>query len=165
MVEPNRNPFRNPFDAADEARRAIWTMLVERDIAAFLLADWSLVEDDFVAEGFLGIDGRRSSDPDGWRLAFPTLDAYRDEWLRQARDFAEGSYAEDPRAAIFSATTLEDIEIAGTAALVRKKFDGSLRKTDGSVDRMLWQTLYHCRLHEGRWKITGFTGYLPNPMG
>jgi len=27
-----------------------------------------------------------------------------------------------------------------------------------------WQTLYYCRLHEGRWKISGFTGYLPNPM-
>ncbi len=30
---------------------------------------------------------------------------------------------------------------------------------------MQWQTLYYCRFHEGRWKISGFTGYLPNPMG
>jgi len=30
---------------------------------------------------------------------------------------------------------------------------------------MLWQTLYYRRKHEGRWKISGFTGHLPNPMG
>ena len=50
-------------------------------------------------------------------------------------------------------------------ALVRKKFDGGLTKSDGTRDIMQWQTLYYCRLHEGRWKICGFTGYLPNPMG
>ena len=37
-------------------------------------------------------------------------------------------------------------------------------KADGSFDVMKWQTLYYCRLHQGRWKITGFTGYMPNPM-
>jgi len=29
---------------------------------------------------------------------------------------------------------------------------------------MPWQTLYYCREHEARWKISGFIGYLPNPM-
>ena len=114
---------------------------------------------------FIGIDARRDVSPDKWRLAFPTLGAYRDEWLRQAREFAKLSFAEDPRTAIFTTTTLEDIEIEGEMALVRKKFDGSLKKADGSTDVMRWQTLYYCRLHEGWWKICGFTGYLPNPMG
>ena len=113
----------------------------------------------------IGIDGRKQVSPDKWRLAFPTLAAYRDEWLRQARDFATQSFAEDTRTAIFTTTTLEDIEIEGDMALVRKKFDGGLTKSDGSRDIMQWQTLYYCRLHEGRWKICGFTGYLPNPMG
>jgi hypothetical protein len=160
-----RDPFQNPFSESDIARRAIWEMLVPRDIDAFLCADWSMVEDDFVEEGFIGVDGKREVSPDKWRLAFPTLSAYRDEWMRQAKDFATQSFAEDTRTAIFTTTTLEDIEIEGDMALVRKKFDGSLTKADGSRDLMQWQTLYYCRRHQGRWKICGFTGYLPNPMG
>ncbi|MDX7949673.1 hypothetical protein P7D22_00590 [Lichenihabitans sp. Uapishka_5] len=160
-----RDPFRNPFPIDDAPRHAIWTMLVERDIDAFLNADWSLVEADFVAEGFLGIDAGRDTNPDRWRLGFPTLAAYRDEWLRQAQDFQGQRFAEDPRAAIFSTTTLESIDIDGDAALVRKKFDGGLKKADGNYDVMKWQTLYYCRRQDGRWKIAGFTGYLPNPMG
>ena len=160
-----RDPYRNPFPDTDEARRAIWDMLVTRDIDAFLAADWSMVEGDFIAEGFIGISGNRDPNPDRWSLAFPNLAAYRDEWLAQARDFRGQSYGEDPRAAIFTTTRLEEIEIAGDTALVRKKFDGGIRKEDGTLDVMKWQTLYYCRLHEGRWKISGFTGYLPNPMG
>lgn len=160
-----RDPFRNPFPSSDTARHAIWQMLVERDIDAFLAADWSKVAGDFVEDGFIGIDGKREVSPDRWRLSFPSLSAYCNEWLRQAKDFAQQSFAEDPRTAIFTTTTLEDIEIDGDMALARKKFDGSLKKSDGSVDVLKWQTLYYCRRHEGRWKICGFTGYLPNPMG
>ncbi|WP_018237392.1 hypothetical protein [Ensifer sp. BR816] len=159
-----RDPFRNPFPGGDAARHSIWEMLVTRDIDAFLSADWSMVAGDFVEDGFIGIDGKRKTDPDDWRLTFPSLAAYREEWLRQARDFAEQSFAEDVRTAIFTTTTLEDIEVSGDRALARKKFDGEIRKADGSVDVLKWQTVYYCRLHEGRWKISGFTGYLPNPM-
>ena len=160
-----RNPFQNPFPESDAARHSIWEMLVTRDIDAFLAADWSVVAGDFVEESFIGIDGKRELNPDKWRLTFPSLAAYRDEWLRQAKDFAEQSFAEDPRAAIFATTTLEDIEVNGELALARKKFDGGLRKSDGTFDVMKWQTVYYCRLRQGRWKICGFTGYLPNPMG
>lgn len=160
-----RDPFHNPFPATDEARHAIWEMLVSRDIDAFLAADWSMVAHDFVEDGFIGISGNREEDPDKWTLAFPNLPAYRDEWLKQAKDFAAQAYGEDPRTAIFTTTTLEEIEISGETALVRKKFDGGIKKVDGTLDVMRWQTLYYCRLHEGRWKISGFTGYLPNPMG
>jgi hypothetical protein len=163
--ENMRDPFLNPFPSSDVARHSIWEMLVSRDITAFLAADWSMVSGDFVEEGFIGIDGRRETNPDNWRLTFPSLAAYRDEWLRQANDFAKESFAEDPRNAIFTTTTLEDIEINGDQALARKKFDGSLKKSDGSVDVLKWQTVYYCRFHQGRWKIAGFTGYLPNPMG
>ena len=124
-----RDPFRNPFPASDASRQAIWKMLVERDIDAFLAADWSKVAGDFIEDGFIGIDGRREASPDKWRLAFPSLSAYREEWLRQARDFAGQSFAEDTRKAIFTTTTLEDIEIEGDLALARKKFDGSLRRS------------------------------------
>ncbi|XUY29477.1 hypothetical protein RMR21_020975 [Agrobacterium sp. rho-8.1] len=160
-----RDPFKNPFPETDAARHAIWEMLVPRDIDAFLAADWSKVEGDFVEDGFLAINANRADNPDKWRLGFPNLIAYRDEWLRQARDFQTQSFAEDTRSAIFTTTTLEEIEIEGDTALVRKKFDGGIRKADGSLDVMKWQTLYYCRFHDGRWKISGFTGYLPNPMG
>ncbi|MBO9100939.1 MULTISPECIES: hypothetical protein [unclassified Rhizobium] len=160
-----RDPFQNPFPSSDRDRHFIWEMLVARDIDAFLATDWSMVEDDFVEEGFIGIDCKKEISPDGWRLAFPTLSAYRNEWLKQAKDFAAQSFAEDARTAIFTTTILEDIEIAGDMALVRKKFDGGLARADGSRDVMQWQTLYYCRIHGGRWKIAGFTGYLPNPMG
>ncbi|MBB3595318.1 hypothetical protein FHX08_005730 [Rhizobium sp. BK529] len=159
-----RDPFKNPLPASDEARHSIWEMLVHRDIDAFLAADWSKVAEDFVQDGFIGIDGGKEVSPDKWHLAFPTLSAYRDEWLRQAEDFKKQSFSEDPRTAIFTTTVLEDIEINGDMALVHKKFDGSILRPDGLRDRMLWQTLYYCRKHQGRWKISGFTGYLPNPM-
>ena len=82
-----RDPFKNPFPATDVARHSIWEMLVTRDIDAFLAADWSKVADDFVEDGFLGINANRDANPDNWRLSFPSLSAYRDEWLRQAQDF------------------------------------------------------------------------------
>ncbi len=161
-----RDPFKNPFPAQDLDRRQIWEMLVTRDIDAFVAADWSAVQGDFIEAGFTGISGNHQPDPQLFTLAFPTLAAYRDVWLAQAGDFgaerAKGAFAGDPRSGIFAATRLEEIEITGDAALVRKKFDGRLAKTDGSFDRMNWQTLYICRRDAGRWKIAGFVGYLPH---
>lgn len=161
-----RDPFGNPFPAGDADRHAIWEMLVRRDIDAFISADWSMVAGDFISANFTGISGHFQPDPQGFTLAFPTLSAYRAEWLRQATEFAiqraAGAFAGDPRDGIFAATRLEEIEIDGDAALVRKKFDGRLAKADGSHDRMNWQTLYVCRREAGRWKIAGFVGYLPH---
>lgn len=161
----NRDPFRNPFLQKDMDRRAIWEMLVPRDIDAFIGANWDLVSDDFIASNFTGFSGNFQSDPQGFTLAFPRLEAYRDEWIRQAEKFKQayeaGVFLDDPRKSIFTATCLEEIEINGDSALVRKKFDGGLRKSDGGFDRMNWQTLYVCRYQAGQWKIAGFIGYLP----
>jgi hypothetical protein len=154
----------NPFPG-DPDRGAIWTMLVARDIDAFIAADWSMVEGDFLAEGFLGIDAGASDNPDSWRVGFPTLAAYRDEWLRQAADSAKVAYAEDRRTGIFRATTLQHIEITGDIAIAHKKFDGTVARADGGKDVMNWQTLYFCRRVGGAWKLTGFVGYMPFPMG
>jgi hypothetical protein len=160
MPETDKNPF-----PADADRAAIWRMLVPRDIEAFIGEHWNMVEDDFVRESFLGISGVGVDNPDGWRIAFPTLDAYRGEWLRQAREGAAGRYAEDRRAAIFRATTLRHIEINGDIAVAHKQFDGSIARADGGKNVLNWQTLYFCRRVEGVWKLTGFLGYLPFPMG
>ena len=102
------NPF--PHDAD---RSAIWTMLVPRDIKAYVNADWSMVEGDFVAGDFMGINGNRVDNPDGWTIRFPTLADYRDEWLRQAHEGQKTQYAEDVEAGIHRATSLTEIEISG----------------------------------------------------
>lgn len=154
----------NPF-IGDPDRSAIWTMLVERDIAAFVAADWNMVEEDFIREQFLGINGGKSDNPDNWRISYPSLDAYRDDWLRQARDSQKLDYAEDVLDGIHRATSLAEIEINGDIAIAHKKFDGSIALSDGGKDVLNWQTLYFCRRVGGVWKLTGFAGYLPYPMG
>lgn len=156
---------RNPFEAQDPDRADIWTMLVQRDIDAFVAADWDAVKNDFVVDGFFGVDGGKKPNPDTWSMRFPGIGEYRDEWLRQAKEFRNAEFAEDPRAAIFRATRLEEIEISGDRAIAHKKFDGSIRKADGTLDRLLWQTLYFCKKTDAGWKITSFCGYLPNPLG
>ena len=153
----------NPFPDDDD-RGAIWQMLVERDIDAFLARDWSMVEGDFVADGFFGLHAHGAMEPDVWTLAFPELSAYRDEWLRQAAETAAIAYAEPLRAAIFRATDLSVIEVQGNRALARKKFDGVIARLDGAEDRLDWQTLYICTRLGGRWKISSFVGYLPRSM-
>jgi len=140
-------------------------MLVERDIAAFVAADWSLVAGDFVEAQFLGIDGRGADNPDNWRIGFPTLADYREEWLRQARESRNQTYAEDRAVAIHRATRLTEIEISGDVAIAHKKFDGDISRADGTKDVLNWQSLYFCRRVSGVWKLVGFAGYLPYPMG
>ena len=154
------NPFPN-----DPDRHQLWEMLVERDIIAFLGQDWQMVAEDFIEEGFIGIDAGRKSNPDSWRINFPTLAAYRDEWLRQAKDFAETDWMDDPEEALAQATTMRDIEIREDMALIHKKFDGQIRTADGETVVLNWQSLYRCRKMNGKWKIAGFTGYMPHPMG
>ena len=154
----------NPF-SQDPDRGAIWAMLVERDIDAFLAADWSRVEGDFLAEGFLGIDAGKSADPGSWVIGFPTLAAYREEWLRQASATAAVDYAEDLRDAIHRATALSRIDVAGDLAVAHKTFDGEIRRRDGTADVLLWQTLYFCRRVGDDWRLTGFIGYMPFARG
>lgn len=159
------NVFANPFPKMDRDRYDIWQMLVERDTTAFLRQDWSMVADDFVHEGFTGIDARFSDLPDSWRLSFPNLEAYRDNWLKHSREFAQLEFNADPREALFSATTLRDVDVCNGCAVAHKKFDGQIRKTNGETIVLNWQTLYYCRKFDNDWKITGFIGFLPNPMG
>jgi hypothetical protein len=152
----------NPFPSTDPDRREIWEMLVARDTDAYLAQDWSMVAGDFVADSFHGIDARRRASPDAWRMAFPSLATYREEWLRQAAATASKVDRQAARAALLSAVTLQDIEIAGDYAIAHKKFDGRLPNLDGAFERLHWRTVYICRRHQGRWKIASFVGYLPN---
>ncbi|MDT6941686.1 hypothetical protein RI570_16345 [Brucella pseudogrignonensis] len=151
----------NPF-AGDKDREQIWDMLVRRDIEAFVTQNWSLVADDFDEARFLGIHAHGEANPDKWDAAFPTLASYRDEWLRQAAASAATDYAESLADGVHRATRLNVIDINGDVAVARKKFDGTIAKADGTQDILNWQTLYFCRRDGGRWRITGFVGYMVN---
>lgn len=155
---------KNPFPATDADRFAIWDMLVNRDIIAFAAQDWALVADDFVKDSFTGINAGLSPNPDEWKLAYPDLQSYKTSWLQQAQEFKETDWLEDAETALFRITTLNNIEIAGDKALVHKKFAGSFIKANGEPVPANWQTLYQCKKINGQWKITGFTGYLPNTV-
>jgi len=156
---------KNPFPPGDADRHALWEMLVRRDVDAFLAQDWSMVEGDFVRPGFFGMHAHFLSNPDSWRLQFPTLDAYRDEWLRQARETASTEFAEPLREALFRITNMRDIDVDGDSAVLHKKFHGSIAKPDEAAEQLKWQTLYFCTKAAGRWKIAGFVGYMPHPLG
>ncbi|WP_062218042.1 MULTISPECIES: hypothetical protein [unclassified Aureimonas] len=158
-------PTENPFPPGDADRHTLWQMLVERDIDAFLAADWSLVDGDFAHDRFFGLHAHKSEIPDSWRLAFPTLESYRDEWLRQAEAAKLIRYAEPVREALFRATNLRDIDISGDRAVAHKKFDGTLALEGGGVEVLSWQTLYFASRINGQWKLTGFVGYMPFPLG
>ncbi len=161
----NESNYKNPFPTTDPDRHYLWEMLVKRDIIAYCNQDWSMVAGDFIEENFMGIDGRGLDNPDSWTISFPDLASYKKEWLAQAADTANTEWAEDHEKAFYEATNLRDIEINGDSALLHKKFNGALRKKDGTVMPINWQTLYRCRKVNGQWKIAGFTGYLPYPMG
>ncbi|MEO3891649.1 RidA family protein [Nonomuraea sp. B5E05] len=154
----------NPFPA-DPDRAAIWTMLVDRDISAYVRNEWAMVEADYVSSSeFVSIDARRTSNPDSWRVG-QNLAAYRDSWSAGSAELNAAVSADTLEAGLREATTLRDIEIHEGDAVAHKKFDGTIRRRDGGLVHLDWQTLYLCRQDAGRWRIRGFIGHLPNPMG
>lgn len=155
----------NPFPPADEARHAIWDMLVCRDIDAYVACNWDSHYRDFAPEMFFGIDAGFSDNPDSWRVTYADIARYREAWLEGARAMDGRIAPADLRQALFALTHLRDVEIMGDFALARKKFDGSIQLRDGESVLLRWQTHYFCRHVGGRWRIAGFLGYLPNPMG
>jgi hypothetical protein len=156
--------YNNPFQIGTD-RFQLWDMLVERDIEAFVAGDWSMVEDDFLAESFTAIDAQRNPNPDNWGLSFVSLNDYRDSWLKDSQEMRAKVNLDNLRKGIIEATNMDDIEVQGDSALLHKKFQGQVVTDDGEVMPMQWQTLYQCRRVNGQWKIAGFVGYLPYPMG
>ena len=155
----------NPFPISDESRQAIWEMLVRRDIEAYVARNWDAHFEDFAPELFFGIDAGFSDNPDAWRARYADIARYREAWLAGAHEMDGRIANSELRQAIFALTRLDDIDIMGDFAMARKKFDGTIRPHTGEPVVLRWQTLYFCRRVEGRWRIAGFLGYLPNPMG
>ncbi len=161
-IEPmTANYDANPFDGINQDHAALWTMLVHDDIEAFIRCDWDAHARDFVASGFFGINAGSSADPAQWGAAFPSLDAYRSNWV----GFAEASAGRSPpqvlREAHFKASRLNKIEINGTFAFCLKSFNGSVSFSDGTTERLFWETSYFCRKLDGKWHIAAFIGFMP----
>jgi hypothetical protein len=152
--------YQNPF-AGDDDRYALWEMLVERDIEAFVNSDWASVEPDFIADSFTAIDAKFDPNPDNWGLSFYKLENYRDSWLKDSLETVAKVEKDKLRAAIIAATNMTQIEVKGDSALLHKKFNGQIVTDSGEVLPMHWQTLYQCRKINGTWKIAGFVGYMP----
>jgi hypothetical protein len=135
------------------------------DFEAFVAGDWSIVEDDFWHEGFCGIHAQKQVDPSQWALAYPNVASYRDEWLRQVREFVpvqlEGTTTLE---FLYQSCRLVDIEIKGNRAIARKKFDGAAKTENGKEILLCFQSLYQLIRLQNRWMIAGFVGYLPNPL-
>ena len=151
------NPFPN-----DPDRREIWEFMVRKDIDAYLAKDWSMVADDFWPEGFMGIQAGGSGNPDSWRVGFPNLEAYRDAWLAGTID--QKDFAEELRPALFRVSMMRDIDINDDKALAHKKFDGRVERKDGTFMVFKWQSVAYLRKGPDRWRVFGFTGYMPNPI-
>jgi hypothetical protein len=84
----------NPFDVEREPdRHYIWQQLVAVDSDAFVLGDWSMIENDFDADHFEGIRAYGSGNPDDWRVAFAYLASYRENWLSASREFLKKQFA------------------------------------------------------------------------
>lgn len=157
-MKANGNP---PFGDDQADKKAIWTMLVQRDSEAFIAQNWDSVANDFVDEGFFGIDAARKDDPTCWKMRFPSIESYKEEWLRQAAETSKLAEPSLALKALLSATTLNQIEIDGDTAIAYKKFDGYIPQRDGKVVRLLWQTIYVVRRVSEQWKIASFIGFLP----
>jgi hypothetical protein len=154
---------RNPFDAStDPDRHHIWNRLILADSQAFVASDWSRIENDFDSDCFEGIRCSSSSNPDDWKLFFPTLESYRDNWLRASREFLTKKFLHHtPLDAILARCCLDTIDINGDRALAHKKFTGVVLLADGSNLSGDRQTLYRLQRRNDRWKIVGFLGFLP----
>lgn len=128
------------------------------DIEAFLDADWNRVGDTFDEGGFTGFTG---ADPTRWQIGYPSLAAYRDDWLRQAALFT-GADRSDLRRQLYAVSKVAEVTITGDRALVRKEFDGTV-SVGSATTEFAWITFYFLRSDAERWLITGFVGGLPLP--
>ncbi|MEO6052380.1 MAG: hypothetical protein ABIP97_00050 [Chthoniobacterales bacterium] len=160
-----KGAVKNPFPK-DADRKAIWELLIPRDFEAFLAKDWSIGAADFLEKEFMGYDACGISNPDHWRLRYATLKDYREEWLRQAKEFqAVELKAVGKMEFLCKTITLKDIEVQGNRAVAKMKANGSVETLNHGPLTMKWQSIFFLKKVQRHWKITSFVSYLPNPMG
>lgn len=83
--------YANPFDAFS-VQYDVWETLIRNDFEGFLKSDWSIVSEDFLSKGFFGVDMVKSQNPSDWKLTFPTLNAYKRQWLVDSLSFNKKNF-------------------------------------------------------------------------
>jgi hypothetical protein len=153
----------NPYDPNTRADHyALWQILIARDSEAFASANWSHCEKDFSRERFEGIHAHGSLDPTAWTLCYPTLDAYRDDWIEMARQYRTVPLADLRHAELlFKMQSFAQVEIDSARAIVCKQFWADEPLANGERYRVSAQSVYRLHHLDGRWQIVGFVGYLP----
>jgi hypothetical protein len=153
----------NPYDRkVDPDGHAIWEALIARDSQAFAAADWSLCDGDFCHERFEGVSAHGSFNPMDWTLAYPTVQSYRDDWLKMAAKFNVLPLAAiSHRELLYTMQSFAKIEVRSDRALVWKQFFADEPLTNGERYRLAGQSLYRLHRIKGAWRIVGFVGYLP----
>ena len=155
-----KNKYIAPFHYnIDE--QLIWQTLIYRDFVAFCTEDWSLIENDFIEDGFFGIDGKRSTIKMDWCLTYHSLESYKQHWIQQSEDFNKKTFLNNPLNVLFNTTKLSKIEIIGNIALVHKEFNGVFTIKNEEPILLDWISLFVLRKINKNWKIASFTGYLP----
>lgn len=156
MSENRAAPVEAPPDrvATDAEFAAIEDVVLVRDTEAFAAADWSRVERDFDAAAFVGFAGSEDL-RQTWRVAYPTLESYGAEWVRQAQDMRRRGEPTDIVREVRAACQVAEVRVNEDRAIARKRFDGH-----ALGQRLLWETYYFLRRDGERWLITGFVGYL-----
>jgi hypothetical protein len=155
--------LNNPYDAASDAdRHALWQALVARDSDSYVAADWSMCDGDFAHERFEGISAHGSLNPVDWTLRYPTVEAYRDDWLQMAERFLEIPFAATShRELLYKMQTFAKVEIEGDRAIVWKQFRADEPLVNGDRYSIGAQSVYRLHRIDRQWKIVGFVGYLP----
>ncbi len=150
--------YNNPYPEGT-TQHEIWEVLIKNDFEGFLSKGWDFVKDDFIEDGFFGIDMAKSDNPQNWKLTYPTLGAYRDAWVKDSLDFAGKQFISDPREIFYRTTKLENFDFQDNQVLVHKVFNGVLELANGETIELKWRSLFLLRNKQG-WKIAGFCGYM-----
>ncbi|MFD0763853.1 hypothetical protein ACFQZI_03265 [Mucilaginibacter lutimaris] len=148
----------NPYEEGTD-HYEIWEVLIRGDFDGFIAQSWDMVADGYISEGFFGVDMGKSTDPQSWKLTFPTLESYKVQWMQDSEGFAKNDFASNPREVFYKTTRLENFDFHDDTVLVHKVFDGTLTLTNGQIIPLKWRSLFLLK-HVGSWKIAGFCGYI-----
>lgn len=152
--------YINPYKLESD-EYYIWEILIRNDFEAFCKENWKMIQNDFIEDGFFGVDGKSSINKLDWSLTYDSLETYKNDWINQSNEFNKKTFVNNPLDVLYTTTKLSKIEIKGKLALVHKEFNGEFEILNEESIKLNWISLFILRKIKGNWKIANFTGYLP----
>ena len=151
--------YKNPYKLETD-EYYIWEILIKNDFEAFCKTDWKMIQNDFIEDGFFGVDGKSSINKSDWSLTYDSLESYKKDWINQSIEFNKKTFINNPLDVLYTTTKLSKIEIKENIALVHKDFNGEFKVLNEESIKLNWISLFVLRKIEGNWKIANFNGYL-----